>query len=308
MQRASFFSYLQYRDVKIALLVNGLALLAYLLFEPEVEQYGGTWLGYTLGISGFLIILFCLAYAVMKRWLAFTPERRKVRDDFSSALDLGHIQDRRVAPLKRAYQSTRQGWLTSHVSLGGSLLLIVSLHTGFHFGWNVQTLAYTLMWLVVLTGLYGLDVYLRMPRKMTQNLAGDTFQTLFAKYTQEYEKASAVASQISPEILSVVNKARLETHIGGNVLQQLFPSRYACATERVLSELQNKSADLEIKHAKQYRELYTSLLTNTGYLTRLRTDIALRARLALWLYIHVPLALALLATMLAHILLVLFYW
>ena len=39
-----------------------------------------------------------------------------------------------------------------------------------------------------------------------------------------------------------------------------------------------------------------------------RSDIAYRARLQLWLYLHVPLSIALLAALLAHVIALFFYW
>ena len=42
---------------------------------------------------------------------------------------------------------------------GLSLIVIVTLHTGFQFGWNVHTLAYGLMLLVIVSGIFGIVVY-----------------------------------------------------------------------------------------------------------------------------------------------------
>ena len=45
-----------------------------------------------------------------------------------------------------------KAWVSAHVYLGLSLIVIATLHTGFQFGWNVHTLAYALMMLVILSG------------------------------------------------------------------------------------------------------------------------------------------------------------
>src|SRR5687767_15470820 len=82
---------------------------------------------------------------------------------------------------KRRYTSTVgtvQGWLSAHVYLGIVLVVIVTLHTGFEVGWNVHTLAYVLMLAVVASGLYGVVMYMRVPRAMTENLGEDTLDQL----------------------------------------------------------------------------------------------------------------------------------
>jgi hypothetical protein len=50
------------------------------------------------------------------------------------------------------------------------------------------------------------------------------------------------------------------------------------------------------------------MLRREALVARARRDILLRARLSVWLYIHVPLSFALLAALLAHITSILFYW
>ncbi|MEY4928310.1 MAG: hypothetical protein RL279_49, partial [Pseudomonadota bacterium] len=49
MQHSNFFDYKKYRYFKVAVVMILLAFAAFLLFEPAVGHYGGSWLGYTLG-------------------------------------------------------------------------------------------------------------------------------------------------------------------------------------------------------------------------------------------------------------------
>ena len=60
--------------------------------------------------------------------------------------------------------------------------------------------------------------------------------------------------------------------------------------------------------ARTNQQLYTLLLRKQELLGRVRRDVALKARLDLWLYIHVPMSFALLAALTTHILSVFFYW
>jgi len=50
----------------------------------------------------------------------------------------------------------------AHVYLGLSLLVIARC-TRLHFGWNVHTLAYALMVLVIVSGMFGAAAYAILP-------------------------------------------------------------------------------------------------------------------------------------------------
>ncbi len=132
MRHYSILEYARFRWFKAAVVLSALASAAYLWREPPVEPPGGTWLGYTLGTIGALLILWLLWFGVRKRSY-------------------------------RSNAGTVQGWLSAHVYLGTALVVVATLHTGFELGWNVHTLAYVLMLLVVASGFYGVFVYLRVP-------------------------------------------------------------------------------------------------------------------------------------------------
>jgi hypothetical protein len=67
-----------------------------------------------------------------------------------------------------------KAWTSAHVYLGLSLVVVGTLHTGFQFGWNVHTLAYVLMMLVILSGVWGISVYASLPAKLAGNRRGMT--------------------------------------------------------------------------------------------------------------------------------------
>ena len=72
--------------------------------------------------------------------------------------------------------------------------------------------------------------------------------------------------------------------------------------------LQNLGRKLIGEQAQTNRTLYTLMLKKQGLVARARRDVALKARLNLWLYFHVPLSVALLAALATHIVSVFFYW
>src|ERR1043166_3582886 len=63
----SILEYARFRWFKGALILSIGAAAAYLWHEPPLKPYGGTWLGYTLGTIGAVLILWLMWYGVRKR-------------------------------------------------------------------------------------------------------------------------------------------------------------------------------------------------------------------------------------------------
>lgn len=277
MQHRTFLEFKRYRYLKLATALALLSLLAYALHRPESGPYGGTWLGYVFGITGALIILLLLWFGVRKRQY-------------------------------RHAEGSLLGWLSAHVSLGAALIVVVTLHTGFEFGWNVHTLAYVLMLAVIASGCYGVYAYLRLPRLMTDNLGEDMLSTLLLKIADQDNQARRIAMQMPNEINAAVLAASLHTRIGGNLVQQFSGRQAHCPTAAVVLQVQERGASLEGDAAASNRALYSVLLQKQALLKRARRQVMYKARLDLWLIIHVPLALGLLAALIAHVVSLYFYW
>jgi hypothetical protein len=277
MMHGNLLEYRRYRYLKLALLLIVTAVVAYALHHPPLGTYGGTWLGYVLGSVSAVIVGLLL-------WLGIR---------------------------KRSYASagSMQGWLSAHVYLGSSLIVLATLHTGFKFGWNVHTLAYLLMLGVISNGFYGLYAYLRFPRKLTENLGEDSFDNLLQEIAKIDELAHLNALQLPDEIVELVRMASKDTRIGGNVLEQLRRRHPNCPTTIAVKKLHELgSKGLKGSQVKIHRELYVLMLRREALVARARRDIMLKARLKIWLYIHVPLSMALLCALLAHIISIFFYW
>ncbi|MEO8002025.1 MAG: hypothetical protein ABI644_09115 [Arenimonas sp.] len=277
MQRNTFLEYGSYRFLKISALFAVLAILAYGLSKPATGHYGGTWLGYTLGSAGALIIFFLLWFGIRKRQYR------------SSAISL-------------------KSWLSAHVYLGVLLIVIVTLHTGFELGWNIHSIAYVLMLLVIFSGFYGVYAYLRFPRLMTEKMGEDTLENLFLKIGDADLQMRQIALLLPDEINQTVLNASQQTRIGGGFFQQLSGRQKNCPTALALQKIQHAGAHLKDDQARINRELYFQMLNKQTLINRAREDVMFRARLEVWLYFHVPLSIALLAALLAHIVSVFFYW
>ena len=67
MQHSNIFDYKRYRYFKLAVIIILIAFAAYLIFEPAVGHYGGSWLGYSLGTASAALVFLLAWYGVRKR-------------------------------------------------------------------------------------------------------------------------------------------------------------------------------------------------------------------------------------------------
>jgi len=272
----SILEYARFRWFKASVALCAVAAIAYLWHDPVPKPYGGTWLGYTLGTIGALLILWLLWYGVRKR--------------------------------RYDAQGSVQGWLSAHVYLGVALVVIVTLHTGFELGWNVHTLAYVLMLAVVLSGLYGTVVYMRVPRAMTANLGEETLDSLLLRIADVDREMREKALSLPDALLALVDRSVNGTRLGGGVLRLMSGRDPSCPTAAAVRDWPRVAAGLKGDAARLSKEVYGELLQKNQLLARARRDMRYQAILDLWLFLHVPLAFMLLAALTAHIVSVFIYW
>jgi hypothetical protein len=274
------------------------SVVAYWMHDPAMPPNGGTWLGYTLGTVGAVLILWLMWFGIRKRSY-------------------------------RSRMGTVHGWLSAHVYLGLGLITVVTLHTGFQFGWNLHTLAYVLMLLVIASGMVGVFCYLHFPRVMTEDSGESTADSLIRQIQEIDRQALSLASEIDPETHNKVIKSIQRSSIGGNPWQLLF-ARGRTRTIEGLNLAPQKSTsdgvDPDITHSTMMfmasniasgrldkgdatRRLSDLLIgQKAGLMKQLRRNLQVKAFFDLWLYFHVPLSFALLAALIAHIVSVFFYW
>lgn len=308
MQRSTLLKYKNYRYFKAASLMIIFAVMAYLFDQSATGTYGGSWLGYLFGILSTSIVVVLMLYGVRKRLAPIRMERRNLSN--TSSLQQ-NVPDRRkrVANWLRHHGATLQGWLSAHTYLGVALIVLATLHTGFQFGWNVHTLAYALMMVVIISGCYGTYAYLRFPRLMTANMGGvSTFDTLLLEINDLDKQASIKSLQFSDDICAIVLKARQGTRIGGSLFQQLTAYQRDCPTAQALQQLQVLGKSLKYDQLKSFDELYSIMAHKESLVRRARMDVMYRARLEFWLYLHTPLSIAFLTALIAHIVAIFFYW
>ncbi len=274
----SILIYRGFRYLKFSVAMVLVAVIAYAVHTPEVgPPNGGTALGYVLGVWGLGLIV----------WLAWFGVR------------------------KRRYGIGKQNledWLSAHVYLGLGLIIVATLHTGFQFGWNVHTLAYVLMILVIVSGIFGVYTYARYPTLITDNRRGATQRELLAQVAELDAKAREISAQLGDNIHREVMRAAETLAIGGSALQQLSGRDRNCPAARAVQRIGAMALDLPAAETERGHLLLEILARKLQVVERLRRDLAYKAMMDVWLYFHVPLTFALLAGLTAHVVSVFFYW
>lgn len=274
----SFMRHARYRWLKVALglciLATGAFLALLLLTDFRLQHAGGTWLGYTLGTVGAMLIV----------WLTFLGLRKR-------AITEGYW--------------LLKGWTSAHVYLGLSLLVIVTLHTGFQFGWNIHTLAYSLMVIVILSGIVGVIMYVRLPRQLSENRAETTQKQMLEIIRSLDSRLLEAAQPLDKKQTAIVRLSLEKTDIAGGFWRRITNSHRNCGTRKALKRLGRiRTAD----RGETYHHVAELLARKDAILKRARRQIQIKALLEVWLYVHVPFTFALLAALTAHIVSVFFYW
>ena len=295
----SILNYAKSRYLWLALALMAGSIAAYIVHDPGGPPNGGTWLGYTLGTIGALLIVWLMFFGVRKRRY------------------LNSI-------------GTLRGWLSAHIYLGTALILVALLHTGFQFGWNVHTFAFVLMLIVIFSGFFGVYVYLRYPNLMTRNRESATREAMMMEITEIDQNALSLADGIAPKIHGVVLRSIQNTRLGGGVWTQLRARdgsdialeslRKAIAAREQQQEIKTAemptmfamvdflAARAEDKQGEAMRKLIDLMSRKKSLATKVARDMQYQAMMEIWLYIHVPLSFALLAALTAHIVSSFFYW
>ena len=275
--RESFLVYRDFRYLKFAFATVGGSLVWYVFDHPRGGPSGSSWLGYTLGTVGALIIVWLMWFGIRKR--SYGP---------------GHWR--------------LEAWLSAHVYFGLALLVIVTLHTGFRFHYDVHTLAYVLMVLVIVSGLLGVYVYVRYPRLMTESRHGTTLRVMLLEVADLDRRSREACVDLSDEFARAVEISHEHTRIGGSLSRHLRGSDPHCGTTRALAQVAELAKSAPPERLEAVSRLLMALGRKQSLVAQIRRDLRYKALMEAWLYLHVPLSFALLAALVAHIVSVFFYF
>ena len=276
-QHEGFLRHAGFRWLKVALTISLLAIVVYAFDDVQPRPNGGSAYGYFLGTVGLLMILWLTMLGVRKR--AMTKGRWSLK-----------------------------AWTSAHVYLGLALIVIATLHTGFQFGWNIHTLAYALMMVVILSGIYGITAYSALPRALSNN-RGETTQTQMLDNLRMIDRQLHDAAQpLDHRHAEMVRMSLDDDPFGGGAWARLTGRYPRCGTRRAQAAIRQETGPNAAVGGDPLEKIDVLLERKEANLARMRQHLRLKALLEVWLYIHVPLTFALIAALLAHVVAVFFYW
>ncbi len=270
-----FLRHARFRWLKIAAVLSLAAIVGYFAADVEPRPNGGSWYGYLLGTIGALLIVWLSLIGIRKR--AMTPGKWSLK-----------------------------AWTSAHVYLGLSLIVVATLHTGFQLGWNVHTLAYGLMLLVIASGVFGIVVYANLPQALSNNREQMTQRQMIEAVQALDRQLQDAAQPLGRGQADLVIAALAEDPFGGGISRRLSGRYPGCATARAIEGL--GLADARGAGDPASDKVVKLLIRRQTQLARIRRHLRIRALLEIWLYVHVPATFALIAALFAHILSVFFYW
>lgn len=271
MIQDNLFNYKKFVFLKWALLLTLISSFAYLFDQPRINANGGTWLGYTLGTVGALLILWLMWLGIRKR---------------QYANESGNLR----------------GWVSAHIYLGLALSVVATLHSGFQIGWNVHSLAYVLTLSTIATGVWGLSFYLRFPQEMSNVLNRQSPEQIVLQIEGLDREAGKLTKNANHAVVHAVSRSLKQGVFNARSNQRAGRVK-DCATEHAVSFLQ-----IEITKSDTLADIYKNQVQRLRALKQLRRYYYMRYWLELWLAIHVPLSFGLLAALIAHVLSVFIYW
>jgi len=266
-----FLRHRRFRWLKVSLLLALVTVAVYATADVQPRHNGGSWLGYTLGTLAAAMILWLTMLGVRKR--AMTRGRWSLK-----------------------------GWTSAHVYLGLALVVVATLHTGFQFGLNVHTLAYALMMLVILSGVYGIAAYSALPDALSDNRAEMTRPQMIDAVAKLDQQLQAAAQPLADEEAAIVRLSLSEDPFRAGLVRRLSGSYPGCRNAKALKLMRARGAGAGAARVVELLE------RKAAALGRIRRHMRIRALLEVWLYVHVPLTFATIAALAAHIVSVFFYW
>jgi len=187
-------------------------------------------------------------------------------------------------------------WFEIHIYLGALALVLIVAHSGYRFHATVPNLALLFLLLEVLSGLVGWAIYRQEPSRKAGRLKTPVLPAIVADRLSEiHAQLSEICSGQGKPFLDLYNDMVIPLYRTRGQKPETLPEAPPLETQFEFGQADDYQAALKL--IEEAKSLFQDLNLHLQFLRRLR----------LWLYVHVPIAAALVAFSVAHIVSVLRY-
>ncbi len=211
---------------------------------------------------------------------------------------------------KRAYKSTLgtvEGWLQAHLVLGLVTVPVALCHSGLRFGDRLAVTTLLVMLAVVVSGLMGAFLYAFVPRRLTEAGANRTPEEISRQLNQIAGAMARLGTGRSPPFQRVYASEIGETTPKALAGWRLLLGRRRGRAPREEKAWQRLLGEVAVEEREELRRLLVMSRQRKELLAALLAQQYYRNWLDAWLWVHLPLSLALIVLVLVHGGLALYY-
>ena len=238
--------------------------------------HGGSLIGLIFGTAGYLLILLLAYYGIRKR---------RYRSTFG----------------------TMEQWLQSHIYLGILVLVLLVLHTGGRFNDMVAVTTLILVAVVVLSGIAGAIFFVTVPRLLTEVESNLTVDEISQQLNQLARNMARLASGRSQAFVRIYDGLMAESMPGWLAGWRLLLSRMRRTSAQTTADWSKLLALVGKDEQDALRQMLVFSRQRKELLIRLMYQQRYKNILEFWLYIHVPVTIAVLVFGTVHVVAVFYY-
>ncbi|HEX6085886.1 MAG TPA: hypothetical protein VF266_15240 [Thermoanaerobaculia bacterium] len=261
---------------RIFILLLAVTIAAFVWSARREFTHGGSLVGLIFGTAGYLLILLLAYYGIRKR---------SYRSTFG----------------------TMEQWLQSHIYLGILVLVLLVLHTGGRFNDMVAVTTLILVAVVVLSGIAGAILFVTVPRLLTEVESNLTVDEISTQLNQLARNMARLASGRSQPFVRIYDGLMKESMPGWLAGWRLLFSRMRRKSQQAVGDWSKMLALVGKEEQEPLRQMLVFSRQRKELLMRLMYQQRYKNILEFWLYIHVPVTIAVLVFGTVHVVAVFYY-
>ncbi|HYC92377.1 MAG TPA: hypothetical protein VEO54_24420 [Thermoanaerobaculia bacterium] len=261
---------------RIFVVLLAVTVAAFVWSARREFTHGGSLVGLIFGTAGYLLILLLAYYGIRKR---------SYRSRFG----------------------TMEQWLQSHIYLGILVLVLLVLHTGGRFNDKVAVTTLILVAVVVLSGIAGAIFFVTVPRLLTEVESNLTVEEISTQLNQLARNMARLANGRSQPFVRIYDGLMKESMPGWLAGWRLLFSRMRRKSQQTAADWSKLLALVGKEEQEQLRQMLVFSRQRKELLMRLMYQQRYKNILEFWLYIHVPVTIAVLVFGTVHVVAVFYY-